>query len=170
MQGVGLIDQAGADFQAKEAVRVTCRDVHDVVVRCGKLEANRPPECRRCLPKIEQHIMHSTAEAIDQFLVRVRWDLEMHATQDTGDGSGKKLLANDHVDIVGCELILVKRLHESSSRIFEDKGPEDFDPGQRLGNKIHGNKGHRSLTLAGEFLNRLDFIIEHGARQPRISP
>ena len=149
VDGVGFVDEAGVVFQAEEAVGEANRNVHDVTVGGGKLERGGLAEGRGILPQIEQNIEHATGDAVNELLVGVRRDLEVHAAQDSGGGGGEEFLADLDGDAMGGELAFMEGFDEISAGVFEDEGPEDFDAGQGFVDQFHEvtRRGIRRLFL-----------------------
>ena len=137
---VRLVDQTGFVCEGKEAVGHAHRKIEYIPIILGKFYSRGLSVGLRGATQIEKNIEDLPADAVNQLLMRSRWQLEVHAPQDAKGRFRKELLTYRQRDPVLGELAFMVGLDEISSWVAVQKGFEDFAPGEGFGEELHGSR------------------------------
>lgn len=141
MDRIRFVNQAGMIPQAEEPMRKTHRDINDVAVLLRKFKRSEFAERGRFHAKVQKHVQNGSGYAINDLLVCVGRNLEVHATQNAFVGGRKKFLPDVHLDPVLPQLAFMEWFYKIPTRVFDGEGLEYFDSGQRFVDECHGMMG-----------------------------
>lgn len=86
VHGGGLVNHDGIRFQTEKSVGKAGGDVKDVPVFGAELHGGALSMGGGCLAEVQDDILHAAADAVDQFGVVMRGQLEVHAAEDALTG------------------------------------------------------------------------------------
>ena len=137
VNGIRLVNKAGVILQAGEAVGETGGNMDDMPVLRRKFDPNGFSISRMSTPQVQDDVHNSSRDAIDQLLVGVGGELEMHSTHYSGGRRGIEFLLYEKLDSEILELPLMQGFDKKPAGILEDEWFENADPGERFGDEFH---------------------------------